>query len=212
MMADSGHLGTARSQLQRLGTLTDVVYGVALVLIVSWLPLPEESHATGAVWIADLWAEYSDNIVAVVIGLVFSIMYWIRSNTLMTALDRTDGVHTGLSIASVFFLLLLLYTVRVSAEVAAPSRRAGESVAVALIGVAAGLAWWWARRKGLVREGISKEEMLSIQLEAFTEPLTALVTLPFAYVGELTWNLAWFAYIPVAAFLRRRGVKEQEQV
>jgi hypothetical protein len=193
-MPEQAYRATAKSQLERLAVLTDVVYAVALVLIISWLPLPE------------------DNIVAVVIGLVFSIMYWIRSNTLMTALDRTDGVHTGLSIASVFFLLLLLYTVRVSAEVAAPSRRAGESVAVALIGVAAGLAWWWARRKGLVREGISKEEMLSIQLEAFTEPLTALVTLPFAYVGELTWNLAWFAYIPVAAFLRRRGVKEQEQV
>ena len=163
-------------------------------------------------WILDLWAEYSNNIIAVVIGLVFSIMYWIRSNTLMTALDRTDGVHTGLSIASVFFLLLLLYVVRVSAEVAAPSRRAGESVAVALIGIAAGAAWWWARRKGLVREGISKEEMLGVQLEAFTEPLTALVTLPFAYVGELAWNLAWFAYIPIAAFLRRRGEKGQEQV
>jgi hypothetical protein len=189
-----------------------VVYAVALVLIIQWLPLPEESHATGSVWLIDLWAEYSDNIIAVIIGLVFTIMYWIRSNTLMTALDRTDGVHTGLSIASVFFLLLLLYMVRVSAEVAAPSRRAGESVAVALIGIAAGLAWWWARRRGLVREGISKEEMLSIQLEAFTEPLTALVTLPFAYFGELAWNLAWFAYIPVAAFLRRRGVNKQEQV
>ena len=189
-----------------------MVYAVALVLIISWLPLPEESHAGGTVLLMDLWAEYSDNIIAVVIGLVFSIMYWIRSNTLMTALDRTDGVHTGLSIASVFFLLLLLYMVRVSAEVAAPSRRAGESIAVALIGVAAGLAWWWARRKGLVREGISKEEKLSVQLEAFTEPLTALVTLPFAYVGELAWNLAWFAYIPIAAFLRRRGVKDQERV
>jgi len=211
-MSDAAYVGTARSQLQRLGTLTDVVYAVALVLIISWLPLPEESHATGAVWILDLWAEYSQNIIAVAIGLVFSIMYWIRSNTLMTALDRTDGVHTGLSIASVFFLLLLLYIVRVSAEVAAPSRRAGESVAVALIGIAAGAAWWWARRKGLVREGISKDEMLSIQIEAFAEPLTALVTLPFAYVGELAWNLAWFAYIPIAAFLRKRGEKRQEQL
>jgi len=131
-----------------------------------------------------LWAEYSQNIIAVVIGLVFSIMYWLRSNTLMTALDRTDGVHTGLSIASVFFLLLLLYIVRVSAEVAAPSRRAGESVTVALIGVAAGAA----------------------------EPMAALVTLPFAFVGELAWNLAWFAYIPIAAFLRRRGAKGQEAI
>jgi uncharacterized membrane protein len=211
-MSDSTHAGTARSQLERLATLTDVVYAVALVLIISWLPLPEESHSAGAVWIVDLWAEYSQNIIAVVIGLVFSIMYWIRSNTLMTALDRTDGVHTGLSIASVFFLLLLLYVVRVSAEVAAPSRRAGESIAVALIGIAAGAAWWWARRKGLVREGISKDEMLSVQIEAFAEPMAALVTLPFAYVGEVAWNLAWLAYIPIAAFLRRRDAKTREQL
>ena len=209
-MGDSSHVDTARSQLVRLATLTDVVYAVGLVLIVSWLPLPEESHATGAIWIADLWAEYSSNIVAVVIGLVFSIMYWLRSNTLMTTLDRTDGIHTGLTIASVFFLLLLLYVVRVSEQVAAPSRRAGESIAVALIGIAAGGAWWYARRKGLVRSGITKDEMLAVQIEAFAEPLSALVTLPFAYVGEVAWNLAWFAYIPIAAVLRKRGVNRQD--
>ncbi len=205
-MSDSSHASTARSQLERLSVLTDVVYGVALVLVVTWLPLPAESHSTGAVWILDLWAEYSNNIIGVVIGLVFTIIYWIRSNTLLSALDRTDGAHTGLSIASVFFLLLLLYVVRVSAEVAAPSRRAGESIAVALIGIAAGAAWWWARRKNLVREGISAKEKLGVQIEAFAEPLSALATLPFAFVGELAWNLAWFAYIPIAAFLRRRGV------
>ena len=211
-MSDGAHAGTARSQLERLSVLTDVVYGVALVLIVTWLPLPEESHAAGALWIVDLWAEYSNNLIAVIIGLVFSIIYWIRSNTLMTALNRTDGIHTGLSIASVFFLLLLLYVVRVSAEVAAPSRRAGESIAVALIGIAAGAAWWWARRKRLVRAGITKEEMLGVQIEAFAEPLAALVTLPFAFVGELAWNLSWLAYIPIAAFLRRRGAKDQETI
>jgi hypothetical protein len=80
---------------------------------------------------------------------------------------------------------------------------------VALIGIAAGAAWWWAGRKKLVREGISSDERLGVQIEAFAEPLTALITLPFAYVGELAWNLAWFAYIPVAAFLRRRGSKAE---
>ena len=198
---------TARAQLRRLATLTDVVYALALVLIIQWLPLPEESHSGGAVWLFDLWAEYADNIISVVIGLVFTIIYWLRSNTLMTALDRTDGVHTGLSIASVLFLLLLLYVVRVSAEVAAPSRRFGESLAVALIGIAAGTGWWWARRKGLVRAGIAKDETIGVQIEAFAEPLAALVTLPFAFVGELAWNLSWLAYVPIAAFLRRRGSK-----
>ena len=211
-MPERAFRATAKSQLERLATLTDVVYAVALVLIIQWLPLPEESHSGGVVWLVDLWAEYAGNIVSVIIGLVFTIIYWLRSNAMMAALDRTDGAHTGLSIASVFFLLFLLYMVRVSAEVAAPSRRAGESFAVALIGIAAGAAWWWARRKGLVREGITSEEKLGVQIEAFAEPLTALVTLPFAYVGELAWNLAWFAYFPIAAFLKRRGVDHERNL
>ena len=203
---NTGHTGTAQSQLARLATLTDVVYAVALVLIISWLPLPEESHSGGVVWIGELWAEYANNIVAVVIGLVFTIMYWLRSNTMLTAIDRTDAVHTGLSILSVFFLLLLLYVVRVSEQVAAPSRRAGESIAVALIGIAAGGAWWFARKRGLVRTGSTAKERIAVQIEAFAEPLSALVTLPFAFVGEMAWNLAWFAYIPIAALVKTRGV------
>jgi hypothetical protein len=120
-----------------------------------------------------------------------------------------ESAHTGTAIASVFFLLLLLYVVRVSEQVAAPSRRAGESVTVALIGLAAGAAWWHARRKGLVRKGISAKERLAVQIEAFAEPAAALVTLPFAFVGEIAWNLAWFAYIPIATVLRRRGNNER---
>ena len=209
-MSQSALLDTARSQLRRLGTLTDVVYAVALVLIIEWLPLPEESHHEGGLWIGALWAEFGSSLLSVFIGVVFVIIYWLRTNKLMSALDRTDGVHTALSIASVFFLLLLLYVVRVSNEVVAASSRAGESVAVALIGITAGLAWWRARKEELVRKGVTKEDRLDAQIEALSEPLAALITLPFAYVGELWWNLAWFAYIPIAALLRRRGRRAEE--
>jgi len=87
-MSQSAHSATAQSQLRRLATLTDVVYALALVLIDQWLPLPEESSAEGSVWLIDLLAEYAMNMVAVLIGLVFVILYWIRSNTLLTAPTR----------------------------------------------------------------------------------------------------------------------------
>ena len=204
-MKESAHDAIGRSQLVRLGQLTDVVYAAALVLIIFWLPLPDESLAEGEVWLFQLFADHTQNLIGVLIGLVFVILYWLRSNVLLSALDRTDAMHTAFSIASVFFLLLLMYMVRIGAELAAPSRRAGESVAVALIGLTAAAAWWWAGRKKLVRTGITAETRLKAQIGAFSEPLTALVTLPFAYVGELTWNLAWLTYIPIAALLRRGG-------
>jgi len=195
----------ARGQLARLATLTDVAYAVGLVLVIQWLPLPEESAREGQIWLGQLFADHAGNLLAAAIALAFIIIYWIRSNTLLTALDRTDTVHTACSIASVLFLLFLLYMVRISDQIVAPSRRAGESAAVALIGIASGAAWWWARKKGLVREGTTAGDRLRVQVEAFTEPLTALVTIPLAFVGELAWNLGWLAYIPIAALLRRRG-------
>jgi hypothetical protein len=38
--------------------------------------------------------------------------------------------------------------------------------------------------------------------------VTALITLPFAYLGDLYWNLAWLAYIPVSFVLKRRGARK----
>ena len=155
-----------------------------------------------------MFAANPANLIATLLGLLYVIIYWLRSTTLMADLDRTSGRHAGLSIASVFFLLFLLFVVRVNHELEGASARASESVAVALVGIFAGLAWWRARKEGLVRDSISSEQRVALQVEAYAEPLTALVTLPIAYVGELAWNLAWLAYIPVAAVLRRRRVRE----
>ena len=53
-MKQVAYVETARSQLYRLATLTDVVYAGALVIIVFWLPTPEENLSGGEIWIFDL--------------------------------------------------------------------------------------------------------------------------------------------------------------
>lgn len=204
-LSELSRLEVARTQLKRLETLTDCVYALALILIIQWLPLPSESAgAGGTIVLWDLFAEFSGNVVSSLIGLVFVIIYWMRSTTRTALLQGTDSVYTSFSIASVFFLLFLLYIFRVGAEVAGVSSRAGESLAVALIGLPLAAGWWHARRKGLIREGVTEREKVDELIETFTEPVTALVTLPFAWVGDFAWNLAWLAYIPVVAVLRRR--------
>ncbi len=197
---------TGRDQLSRLIRLTDVVYAVALIFIVEWLPLPSEGIGQHeSLTILQLFTGHGRNLVGEFIGLLFIIIYWLRSNTLLAPLEHTDGVHTGFSIVSVFFVLVLLYSVRIGDDLTPNSRRAAESIVVCLIGLAAAAAWWRARSKGLTRLGMTPDEMTTLQIEAFAEPLTALITLPVAFVGELSWNLAWLAYIPVAALVRRRG-------
>ena len=195
----------AREQLERLGRLTDCVYAVSLILVIQWLPLPEESADTdGHLYLLELFVEFAGNILSVTIAVVFIILYWLRNTGLTARVDRTDEPYAILSILSVFSLLLLLYVVRVGSEIEGAAARAGESFAVAMIGIFAAWAFWQARRKGLIRDGLSKAEVADLQIESFTEPITALITLPFAYVGELWWNLAWFAWLPLAKLLSRR--------
>jgi len=204
-------LEVAQSQLRRLETLTDCAYAVSLVLIIQWMPLPSESAAGGLrVALGELFAEHAGNLVSIGIALAFVIIYWLRNNSRTALLDRTDTVHTSLSIVSVFFMLFLLYIVRVSAEVEGVSSRAGESFAIAMVGLPLAFGWWHAERKRLIREGVTDQEKKDELVESFTEPLTALITLPFALVNELYWNLAWLAYFPVSILLKRRRARSAE--
>lgn len=190
-----------RDQLKRLRTFTDVSFAVALVLLVDWLPTPT---GDGDAWLGEVIAEGLSGLLSAVVGLVFLIIYWLRSNVLLTSVARTDFAHTALSIAHVFFIVMLLWVVGMSTQVAAPSQRAGQSLAILLAGLTAGGAWWWARYKTLVVDGVTPKQQEQIQVEAYAEPIAAIITLPLAYVGPLAWEIGWLAYLPIAVLLRRR--------
>ena len=78
-------------QLRRLCQLTDCVYAVALVLVVQFLPLPEESSTAGesGIWLYQLFGEFLANELAAVVGLVFIIVYWLRRQRVA----GTPGTH-----------------------------------------------------------------------------------------------------------------------
>ena len=203
-MSSNAEFSSGKISLKRLMSMTDVVYALGMVLIIHWLPAPSESKATGGVWLLDLFLEHSENLVGVLIGLVFIVLYWIRSNHLLNHLDRTNGIHITFSIVQIFFILMLLYVVRVSVEIEPASARAGESLTLLLTGLCASAGWRYACKHGLVNPSITPEQMKKTYIEAHAEPVVALVTLPLAFVDALAWNLAWLVYIPIAGFMRSR--------
>ena len=115
-------------QLQRLGTLTDVVYAITIWRIFDLIPRP---GVNGASW-PSLGAYFGENWLALLIlmaGMLFTIVYWLQSNTLSSALARTDTKHSILSILQVFSVLLFLYSMRMGIEVGdAIGARAFESL------------------------------------------------------------------------------------
>lgn len=190
-------------QLRRLETLVDVVYGITIWRLFVLLPRPDENPDWTSLveMLMDGWLNFA----VAAIALVIVIIYWVQSNLLFKYLARTDGWHIGFTIAQVFSLLLFLYAIRVGIEFEAnASTRIFESAMACLLGVWSFAAWYYALHKGkLVTTELDADEAKTITERIKAEPVTALITIPFA-AGMWMWELSWFIYPVVVAIYKRK--------
>ncbi len=47
----------------------------------------------------------------ILLAVVIVIVYWLQNNSLPGNLNKTDGIHTAISIFQLFFVLLYLYAI-----------------------------------------------------------------------------------------------------
>ena len=68
-------------------------------------------------------------------------------------------------------------------------------IAQTLVAVSAYLGWYYAYRKGgLVSDNVPANKSEELLKQNLAEPITALLTMPFAFVGPIAWELSWFLY------------------
>lgn len=191
-------------QLKRLQRLTDVVYALVLWRIFTFIPKPG-----GEGWAGDSAGEFlAANLpvlVLIVIGLAFTIIYWLQNNSLYGNLARTDGRHTTLAIVQIFLLLLFLYSIRLGIELGgSPGTRLFESIAAALVGYAGAAGWIHAKKdRRLLQTSITDQEANDLGDRILAEPLAATFTIPFAFT-PVFWEVAWLSYPVMVRLLRRR--------
>ena len=191
-------------QLKRLETLTDVVYGIVIWNFFTLIPGPDGE------WPWDsIGAFLTSNLLTfalVIVGVVVSIIYWIQNNALFGNLERTDARHTALSIFQLFFLLIFLYSIHLGVALGASvATRVFESCAVVLMGVASTSAWSYAiKNRRLLLPEVADQDARDLADRILAEPMTAIITIPFAFVGPVFWEIAWLSYVVVLFFLRRR--------
>jgi len=198
------------TQLRRLHTLMDVVFGVLLIRIFTLLPHPIKPE-TG---VFDPLVIFTggENFLMFIIGFILITIYWIQNNKTSGNLVATDGRHTVLSILQLLFLLLYLYSVRLDMETQSDVLALFmQSVSLALAGFAGVAAWVYASKRGeLVSEAVSSEEANQLKVSILAEPLAAAFTIPFAFIGPGIWNLSWLSVIVFGIFLKRRHKKKFE--
>jgi uncharacterized membrane protein len=191
-------------QLQRLARIVDVVYAIVIWRAFVLLPRPTAEQLS---W-DHIFPFLSDNLSAfllVIIVIVVSIVYWIQNNLLFGNLQATDSRHTALAILQLFFLLAFLLSLRLGIELGASvGTRALESIAAVLVGISGSWGWSYAvQNRRLLLPEITDQYARQMKYRILAEPITALITIPLAFVGPILWEVAWLSYPLVVLLLKR---------
>lgn len=182
-------------QLNRLERIMDVVFALVIWRLFTFLPKQE---VDGDKWssVSEMLATEWETFVFVLLAIVIVIIYWLQNNSLLGNLKKTDGIHTAISIFQLFFVLLFIYSIGAGVRIGSgPDSSAFESVSAMMVGILSLLAWHYAMHKGdLLDPELTVEDAKNIRQKNMAEPITAAITIPFAFVGPIAWELSWFLY------------------
>lgn len=212
-MIERGH-----KQLRRLETFTDVVFALVLLHIFMILPSLGKVGPGEKISIKEFFAQSPDSIEMIVIGVLMTLIYWSNTVKAYGNLDHTDGKHSSLSFLQLFSLLIYLYFV--SMELVFKGELLPlllQSIALAVVGFLGVIAWSYAlKNRRLLSDAITDKEAAELRLEFLNEPVTALITIPFVWVGTTAWTLAWLTGLLVSRILNwlhsRKDWPESETV
>jgi uncharacterized membrane protein len=182
----------------------DVVFALVIWRIFTRLPQPDTENVQWAS-LADMLASEWQRFVLPLIAVLIVVVYWLQNNALFSKLKATDGVHTGISVFQLFFLLLFLYSIRSGMQFeAGADTRAFESTTAALVGLAAYMGWLYAWRYGkLLSDDLTEIDAADAARTNLAEPMTAVLTIPFAFVGPTAWELSWLLYPLIQGLMTR---------
>ncbi len=201
---DKAKLRRESLQLQRLARMVDVVYAIVIWRIFILLPSPTAEQLR---WehIGTFLGDSIGVFLMVIIGIAVTIIYWIQNNVLFGNLQSTDSRHSILSILQLFFLLVFLVSLRDGIELGpSTGTRALESVTAALVGIAGGWGWLYAiKNHRLLLPEVTEQYARHLRDRILAEPITAIITIPLAFVGPIIWEISWLSYPLVVLLVKR---------
>ena len=213
MKLTEGERTRGARQLIRLEVIIDVLFALMVYRIFMMLPRPEIDGFTRETLLQALTDDPFRYLIMLV-GIVMLLIYWNQNNLQFGYLKRTDGMHAGLSLLQVFFLMIYLYFVRLDMEFeGAVVALEFESIFLALAGFIGVWCWYYANKKGLVSDELTREEQNNVYKKLFPEPITAVLTFPFAVLGPDIWTLSWLLLLPVTWLVnwRRKVIMKRSE-
>jgi hypothetical protein len=172
----------------------DVLYALIVFRMLAYLPSAEDMTWVGKpLGLLGRLIHERRELWRPVMGIGLTVICWTLNNKRLNQLKRTDGVHTLINLVQMAFVCLFLYFAIADPMLAGgTSSRALQCASLALAGVTGEWAWAHARRYGLVDARVPRKQLDEVGRRGRTETATAVLNMPLAWVGTITWTLGWF--------------------
>jgi uncharacterized membrane protein len=179
--------------VRRLEVFVDVVFALIFFHILLYLPPTTDMKWVGKPYgVLQVLIDNPIEFVRIFIGLGLTLIYWLQSTTFLKYLNRTDGVHASLQLIQLILVSLFMYFAISDPRLAGgPSSPALQSAALALGGLVGLAGWSYARRHGFVADEVVDDERDRVTRSGLHDPMTALLTLPLAFMGPMIWTMGW---------------------
>lgn len=190
-------------QLKRLMTIIDVLYALMIFRAFLLMPNPDIDDFTARELVSVLKDSYL-NYLVMAVGMILILLYWGQSHVIFGNLKRVDGNLSVMAILQAFFVLLYLYFIKLDISMGGQTLVLRlESVSLAIAGGFGVWAWHYAHRQNLISDNVTKADIDKTYLKLMPEPITSVLTFPFAVFGPDIWTLSWLLMIPTGIVLKR---------
>src|SRR5512142_798349 len=191
--------------LERIVFFSDAVMAIAITLLAIDIRVPEVNPTVAAQQLPALLSAMQPRFMTFFISFVVIGVYWISHHRYFGYIKRYDTRLVLLNFVFLFFIVCMPFLASLLGEyVFLPVALIAYTVAIAALGLAMALIWWYASRSHrLVEADLSPELIGTINVRLFSAPIVFLVAVPFAYVSSTAVIIVWWLS-PLAVVLAMR--------
>jgi uncharacterized membrane protein len=184
--------------VQRIQTLTDCIFAVAMMLMVFTFNFPGEDAAFTEAEIKNFLLTQGKPVFY--FGFTFMLLgfYWITNTRLLRYVRQVDTVYLFLSLVNIMFIVLLPYPNALIMKFPdAWMIQVFYSANLTLIGISSLLMWnYCTKNRRLVDPELDQKTVDELKVEVMVEPAMALISIAAVPFSPLMWRVA-LALIPV---------------
>jgi uncharacterized membrane protein len=154
---------TGRS-LERLAALSDGIFAVAMTLLVLDLHVPASAaiHSQGELW--HTLSEAVPQLISYLLSFITLGIFWNGQQAQLNAFKQSNRHLSWIHIAFLFAVSIMPFSTRLLAEfITYRSVLMAYWANILLLGAVLFISWRYAKRAGLLREGITHDQQCAVE-------------------------------------------------